>query len=179
MHSSFTHQARMQLNIDLRSSFERSFGALHHGAVGSLLVMIHVQENSTSFPWCVTELKMLGWLVVIAHADAPAPVMRDGPRTLASWQTSLGGLDWIEAMVAKGAAKWCSGNGYPSRYLTSAAEVLPLIYAGRPPAHAGMPVIGDDYVLPSGWSGDFMSNADCISTCKVADPIAIEAWDQS
>lgn len=23
-------------------------------------------------------------------------------------------------MVAKGAAKWCSGNGYPSRYLTSA-----------------------------------------------------------
>ena len=122
---------------------------------------------------------MLGWLVVIAHAEAPEPVKRDGTRTLASWQTSIGGLDWIDALVAKGAATWCSGAGYPSRYLTSAAEVLPLINAGRPPAHIGMAVIGDDYVLPSGWSGDFMRNAYCIASCRSTDPIAIEAWDLS
>lgn len=122
---------------------------------------------------------MLGWLVVIAHTDAPAPVKRDGPRTLASWQTSIGGLDWIDALVSKGAATWCSGNGYPSRYLTSAAKILPLINAGRPPAHVGMTVIGDDYVVPSGWVGDFISDASRIAAAGTSDPIAIEVWDQS
>ncbi len=122
---------------------------------------------------------MLGWLVVIAHADAPAPVRRDGRRTLASWHTSLGGLDWIESLVANGQATFHSGNGYPSRYLVSASEVLPLIQAARPPAHVGMTVIGDDYVLPNGWSGDFMSNTDQIAACGASDPLAIEAWDQS
>lgn len=122
---------------------------------------------------------MLGWLVVIAHADAPAPVKRDGPRTLASWYTSLGGLDWIEFLVVTGQATFHSGNGYPSRYLANASEILPLIHAGRPPPHAGMSVIGDDYVLPNGWSGDFMSNADQIAACRASDLFAIEAWDQS
>lgn len=80
----------MQLNIDLRKLFESSLRTLRYEAVGSLLVITHVQENSTSFPRCLTEPKMLDWLVVIAYADAPTPVMRDGPSKLASWQTSLG-----------------------------------------------------------------------------------------
>lgn len=35
--------------------------------------------------------KMLGWIVVISIADGEVPTKPNGARTLASWETSLGG----------------------------------------------------------------------------------------
>nr|WP_316643010.1 hypothetical protein [uncultured Roseateles sp.] len=121
---------------------------------------------------------MLGWLIVISLADGDAPAKLDDVRTLVSWRCSIGGLDWIDRLVEQGQAKFESGNGYPTRYRSIAAAVLPLMHDGRPPEHRGFDVLGDDYFTPSGWVGDFTRHPERIAACAPTDHLVIEAWDQ-
>lgn len=122
---------------------------------------------------------MLGWLIVISSDDGDEPAKLDGVRTLASWRCSMGGLDWIERLIEQGLATFESGNWHPTRYRSTAAVVLPLIGDERPPKHRGFEVVGDNYVVPAGWTGDFIRQAERIAACLPNDPVVIEAWDQS
>lgn len=122
---------------------------------------------------------MLGWLIVISIADGGAPVKAGDVRTLATWRSSVGGTDWIDVLVEQGLAKFDAGNGYPTRFSTTARAVLPLIVNGKPPAHADFTVHGDDYFTPAGWVGDFTVHPERIAACKPTDCLVIEAWDQS
>lgn len=122
---------------------------------------------------------MLGWLIVISIADGEAPAKLDGANTLASWRCSMGGLDWIDRLVQQGLATFESGNGYPTRYRSTTAAVLPVIRDGRPPAHRGFDVLGDDYFMRAGWVGEFTPHPERIAMCAPTDQISIEAWDQS
>lgn len=122
---------------------------------------------------------MLGWFVVISIASGDEPVKVGDVRTLATWRSSIGGVDWIDGLLERGLAKFESGNGYPTRFSTTAAAVLPLIANGKPPAHGDFPVHGDDYFMPAGWIGDFMAYVERITACRPTDPLVIEVWDQS
>ncbi|MDR3483182.1 MAG: hypothetical protein P4L91_21000 [Burkholderiaceae bacterium] len=123
---------------------------------------------------------MLGWWIVIAQ-QAPeewAAATDRKAALLANWETSLGGIDWIEKLILAGKATRLLSGGYPNRYAAIARDVLPLI-AGGLPAHTGPTVIGEDYVMPGDWTGNVEINLDKISSCPLGQVLTIEVWDQS
>jgi hypothetical protein len=125
---------------------------------------------------------MLGWQITVT-ALAPEEDDRGSPEawraaTLASWSAGLGGLDWIEALVAQGKAAELSGNGYPSRYVARASDVLAILRQGLP-AGRGPMVIGDDYAIPEGWTGRIAIHPDRIAACPGDRMLTIDAWDES
>jgi hypothetical protein len=123
---------------------------------------------------------MIGWwILVIAQTPEERAVTDDSKEAvLAKWEASLAGIDWIDALVKNGKAAQVRAGGYPSRYRACACDVLPLI-ASAPPAHDGLTVIGDDYVMPGDWSGDLTVHRDRIELCPPSQTLTIEVWDQS
>lgn len=118
---------------------------------------------------------MLGWWILIKQQAAAGG--GDAP-VIASWETSLGGADWLEKLVSEGKATQLSHSGYPNRYTAIASDVLPLIASGIPP-HEGIDVIGDDYMLPAGWMGEIILKQENFDACPPSQTLAIEVWDMS
>jgi hypothetical protein len=114
---------------------------------------------------------MLGWEVLVYRPTAP-----DG--FIARWMTSVFGLEWLDQLVKDNKAVNLGGNGYPNKYAIAAGVLLPIIKAGLPANHSPL-VIGDDYTLPEGWSGQVTWNQQAASACQTTDQLLIEAWDQS
>ena len=70
---------------------------------------------------------------------------------LASWQTFVGGTNWIDDLVKEGKAAMSEDStGYPSRYRCK-LSVISKILRGEIPAHKGTPGVGEDYFLAVGW----------------------------
>lgn len=121
---------------------------------------------------------MMGWWIVIAQQS---PEERDAnpdkkSAVIASWESSLGGLDWLDQLATRGKAVQLTTGGYPTRYAAFARDLLPLIVDG-PPKHDDMPMIGDDYVMPSGWSGNIKIDQEKIAACPREQIMTIDAWD--
>lgn len=122
---------------------------------------------------------MLGWLIIVRKAVPAEPEGIDSPSVLATWESSTGGLDWLEVLANDGKAELRSGNGYPTRYALRAKYILPLLGQGRPPKHGGFAVIGDDYLMPAGWTGCANFHGDRIAACAAEEELIVDAWDQS
>lgn len=124
---------------------------------------------------------MLGWEIFI-YRLASGTYQDDHNLTktdfLGSWLTGLEGLNWIETIVKEGKAKALGGNGYPTRYISTASEILTKI-TPMPPLHKSPLVIGNDYVHPSGWISNVKFDYSKISQCSPDQQLLIEAWDQS
>jgi hypothetical protein len=121
---------------------------------------------------------MLGWEFFIRRQDDEAHRATRSTPTLARWQAGIGGTQWLDDLVSKGVAADLGGNGYPNRY-TLPVGVVVSVLAGGLPRHSGPLVIGDDYVLPGGWTGNAQFD---IAQLKSLDPneiLLVEAWDQS
>ena len=115
---------------------------------------------------------MLGWEVFVFR-DSSAK--RED--IIVRWMTSIFGLDWLDELVKDGRATDLGGDGYPNRYEISAGALLLILSKGLP-ANSSPLVIGDDYVLPEGWSGDITWCQDP-ATCEHSDTLFLEVWDQS
>lgn len=125
---------------------------------------------------------MIGWWIVIS---TQTPEERSAASTderqaciLATWEAGLGGLDWLDRLVAQSAAHKVRADGYPTVYLALAEAVIPLLVDG-PPAHEGPMVIGDDYVMPAKWIGKVEMHAERMEKCPGQQRLTIEAWDLS
>lgn len=114
---------------------------------------------------------MLGWEVLVYRPSAPDVF-------IARWMTSVFGLEWLNQLVKDNKAIDLGGNGYPNKYAIAAGVLLPIIKAGLPSNNSPL-VIGDDYVLPEGWSSEVSWNQQEILACHPGDQLLIEAWDQS
>ena len=114
---------------------------------------------------------MLGWEVLVYRSTAPDIF-------IARWMTSVFGLSWLDDLVKDNKAIDLGGNGYPNKYAVAAGVLLPIIKAGLP-ANGSPLVIGDDYVLPEGWSGEITWNQQEVLGCQASDQLMVEAWDQS
>src|SRR5215471_13504961 len=112
---------------------------------------------------------MLGWHILIYRQSAT------GREQLAEWETSLGGTDWLDALVKQGKAVYVEGNGgYPMVYTASAG-----VLASGPPSYSGPTVVGDVYVKPSGWIGGATIDAPRLAACEADEELTIHAWDLS
>lgn len=100
---------------------------------------------------------MLGWWIVIYPETGTIP-----EHTLASWESGLGGLDWLRPLLDSGHASQLQGNGYPNRYRLAAHAVLPLLQAGA-----------------SGKGPLSSYHPERVAACQPEQWLIVEAWDQS
>jgi hypothetical protein len=113
---------------------------------------------------------VLGWEVFVTRQGSDA--------TVATWKTSVFGLKWLDQLVEERRAVDLDDNGYPNRYSIAARVLLPII-TGTLPANASPLVIGEDYVMPAGWSGVAELNAQNVAACQPDEQLLVEVWDQS
>ena len=122
---------------------------------------------------------MIGWwIVVVQRTPEEWDATLNKEAVLANWETSLSGIDWIEALVKAGKVAQLSRGGYPNRYTAVACEILPHIVGG-PPRHDGPTIMGDDYVMPGSWMGNVQIHHDKIAACPSDQILTIDVWDQS
>lgn len=116
---------------------------------------------------------MLGWWFIV-RVQTPSEWMTSPDRDkylLATWDTGLSGLDWIENLVANGVAEKLFGTGYPNRYQLRAEPVLQRL-------HDRMQAAATGNSAPGSWrNATFV--AEVISTCPPDAILVVEAWDQS
>ena len=121
---------------------------------------------------------MLGWdFVVYAGAVQGDNVEPSRPR-LASWSTGPGGTAWIEKLCTTGEAVDLGGNGYPKRYVMTAAVLRAALREGVP-RHDSPPVVGEDYFLPGGWTGKLEVDGKNLDVLPDHALLTVDAWDQS
>ena len=67
---------------------------------------------------------MLGWAVFVFREKEleEEKSSRAKARSLASWETGIFGLQWIDSLVKDSKAVDLGGNGYPNRYATTPAS---------------------------------------------------------
>lgn len=122
---------------------------------------------------------MLGWSINIwRQLDPPDTPAFKRRGFIAGWKTTLEGIKWLNALVAEGKAKNLGGDGYPLTYKTS-TSVIAAQLATEPPKHPGPVTIGEDYYLPSEWTGDFELDKSELARCSPDEELLIEAWDLS
>lgn len=96
---------------------------------------------------------------------------------IASWQSRVEGLGWLERLVAQGRAfKFAECAGYPFTYLACALDVVPVV--GDPPAANAVWVMGDGDVVDPGW-GRGSYDAEAAVACAPGEWLVIAVWDES
>jgi hypothetical protein len=72
---------------------------------------------------------MSGWWIVV---DPRTPAERDASddrlsSLLASWETEVFNIQWLQALVSAGKAQQHSFSGYPNRFTAKASDILPVL----------------------------------------------------
>ncbi len=122
---------------------------------------------------------MLGWEILIERGVNHHPFETPSKGQLvASWMTGLGGTDWLDLLVSSGHAVDLGGNGYPCRYALTVGVLLQTLRTGTPKA-SGPSVIGDNYYIPSNWTGTNRLELEILQAADPLEILVVEAWDQS
>lgn len=109
---------------------------------------------------------MLGWWITIIslppeEADKLIGREATAPHMLANWEVGTSGLRWLNDLVDAGKAKKLKNEGYPSRYVAKAADVLPFIET------------------PKEWMRQLVHRPENIEKCSAETVLTIDAWDLS
>lgn len=121
---------------------------------------------------------MVGWWITVFQLTpeeidaATAPGSRR-PFILATWESGLGGIEWLEQLVRAGQARQLLDEGYPCRFVAAARDVLPLLASGAPPFHGGAQRMSGD------WLRDVELHSERIAACPPDQVLTIDAWDRS
>jgi hypothetical protein len=81
-------------------------------------------------------------------------------------------------LVKRGEAEVIDNLGYPNTYTLAARHAREALATGIPTG-GGPPVIGDDYVLPSGWVGEARVDLDALKALPADARLVVIAWDRS
>lgn len=120
---------------------------------------------------------MLGWLLVVRSSPPGENVQlaETDETVLATWETGLGGTEWLNELVAAGKAKQIAFSGYPCRFVALASDVLPLLDEA-PPRYTQLPATKG---AEAGWTGNVRIYQDRVKVCPRSEPLTIDAWGQS
>jgi hypothetical protein len=159
--------ARVRLHLGLRRLYRRADRPYPRPIAPSRDNVIH------------PEVAMLGWEFFVTRQRQGGPIESGAKgQPLARWMAGLGGTKWIDDLVAEGTATDLGGNGYPCRYTVTAGALANVLKHGLP-EHKGPPVVGDDYYLPGGWTGNASIDYQAIAALDPAEVLLVDAWDQS
>ncbi len=117
---------------------------------------------------------MLGWwFTVKLRTETEWSKLPDRDlHQLASWETGVSGIRWLEQLVAVGEAQKLSGNAYPNRYQLRADPVLKMLQD-----HMQVETTGSTPSSADWRNAKFV--ADAIGACSPDAILVVEAWDQS
>lgn len=129
----------------------------------------------------------LGWAIGVSRFSSPPPTdisieelsrIRDASRAqkFAVWQAGLGGLNWIDALVAAGQAVK-QGNGYPYTYFVRARDVTP--YLANPPGENVEWRTDPGDILGEGWLGRTTIDHEAAKAIEPDEWLYVTAWDES
>lgn len=109
---------------------------------------------------------MLGWWICVKslpleEADKLIGREATAPHMLANWEVGTSGLRWLDELVTAGKAQKLKNEGYPSRYVAKAADILPTIDT------------------PKEWMRHLVHCPDHIAKCSAETVLTIDAWDLS
>lgn len=125
---------------------------------------------------------MLGWMISLYRqvdgGSLPATEQSALGPEIAVWQTGMDGLDWLDELVASGAAIHLGGFGYPIRYSLRGKDATPVILNGPPEANETW-VIGAHDALDPKWYGKTHFDAAALAECGAEEWLMIEAWDEA
>jgi hypothetical protein len=125
---------------------------------------------------------MLGWCISVCRQNdtciSPATDSTPLGAQIATWQTGLGGLDWLNALVKVGKAVDLGGNGYPCRYTATAEHLIPQIIDAPPGARLMWSAAPAD-VLTDKWEGKTVIDRAAAADCRFGEWLIVEAWDES
>ncbi|KXU39249.1 hypothetical protein AXE65_09230 [Ventosimonas gracilis] len=132
---------------------------------------------------------MLGWWIVISTlSPEEMDIPRDNTATLAHWEVSIGGIDWLDQLTRQGKAQQLRKDGYPSRWQARAEVILPLLekgklyveYSNPEPPISSMDE-GEEYVRPKRvhWFDEITQYPDRIAACNSEQMLTIDVWDLS
>jgi hypothetical protein len=109
---------------------------------------------------------MSGWSIIISQAtpDERDSELRMKHATLATWDTGVGGLQWLETLAKIGKATQLRIGGYPTRFIARADDILQVLESGPPPGI---------------WISQKMTYPERIATCPPDRVLTIDAWDLS
>lgn len=125
---------------------------------------------------------MLGWHISVYRQqnDGTQPASYQsahGPR-LAVWQTGLGGLDWLDALVKESRALQLACNGYPTEYTAMARDIVGHL-RGEPPLAKAVWTHDAGDIITNEWAGRTVKDDPTIHDCREDEWLIIQAWDES
>ena len=109
---------------------------------------------------------MLGWWITLYTHEPAAGQTQDNSSLIASWETGLGGLEWLEPLLDQGAAVRLSKSGYPNSYRIKACVLKEFLLQGPPQPRKGL----------AQWN---QFHCERLSACPDQQWLWLEAWDQS
>ncbi len=125
---------------------------------------------------------MIGWHISIYRqaegGSSPAEFETQEGARLAVWQTSWGGLEWIDELVKQGKAIDLGGMGYPMRYTAQARHLTGHVLVGPPDANETW-VRGPQDIVTDKWAGKTVVDRAETDACPPDEWLIAEAWDES
>jgi len=124
---------------------------------------------------------MLGWQVNVYRLKNGSHAGSENSRLdmrIATWETEVFGLTWLDDLVDEGNILSLKGNGYPDRYTGQAKHLLPQILNG-PPMSIELWSSGSGDILTDKWEGRTTIDTNEASNCSQEEWLMVEAWDLS
>ena len=145
---------------------------------------------------------MLGWLISVSRCGSQAlrdargdadkmrsvltsetgspdvPESTDRDTRIATWQTGLGGLKWLDELVSSGRAASTSRGGYPETYLITCRDFTSRLEGGLPNERPVWRTEAGD-ILTDSWIGKTEILTEALAQCDPDEWLLVEAWDES
>ena len=129
----------------------------------------------------------LGWMITVSRLVNPPPTDlsieelspisdASGAQRIAVWQTGLGGLDWIGALVSAGTAVEY-GNGYPFTFYIRSGDVRP--HLANPPYENFQWTMDHGDIIGEEWLGRTTMDHEAAKAIEPDEWLYVTAWDES
>jgi len=125
---------------------------------------------------------MLGWLISFYRKkdNQQSSATKDSAigKQIATWQTGLNGIEWIDKLVTESKAIAIGGDGYPFLYTSTTRHIISIIVDGPPSANKVWNY-DEHSLITEGWKGRTIIDYEEIKHLQADEWLIIEVFDES